>query len=128
MQQDTETVFSSMLDPQSASQIYTNCLIQRMPFHICFDVMHNTTETADNPHTWKLPLAEAIDSTTKQMLKTIAQTDNLPAHAFELATLPRSHNGLGIFTPSCSALLAFVLPFIRAIKYATAGMKLRHKS
>eukprot|EP00957_Ditylum_brightwellii_P108736 8294795-Ditylum_brightwellii.AAC.1 len=62
---------------------------------------------AANPHTWKLPMAETIDSTTKQMLKTIAQTDNLPAHAFELATLPRSHNGLGIFTPSRSALLAF---------------------
>eukprot|EP00957_Ditylum_brightwellii_P143300 10917677-Ditylum_brightwellii.AAC.1 len=64
-------------------------------------------------------MAAAIDTTTKQMLKTTAQTDKLSAHVFELATLPWSYNGLGIFSPSQSALLAFVLPFIRAIEYAT---------
>eukprot|EP00957_Ditylum_brightwellii_P016296 1225648-Ditylum_brightwellii.AAC.1 len=94
MQKDTETVFSTMPDPQISSQIYTNCLIKHMPFHMCFDVMHNAESTVVTPHIWEFPMAAAIDTTTKQILKTIAQTDTLPAHAFELATLTRSYNGL----------------------------------
>eukprot|EP00957_Ditylum_brightwellii_P202971 15332676-Ditylum_brightwellii.AAC.1 len=55
---------------------------------------------------------------------TATQTDKFPSHAYKLATLPRSHNGIGLFTPTKTALLAFVIPFIHAIRYATKGLKL----
>eukprot|EP00957_Ditylum_brightwellii_P101445 7731189-Ditylum_brightwellii.AAC.1 len=71
-------------------------------------------------------MATTVDSLTKSVLKTVAQTDTLPTHAVELAKLPRTHNGLGIFSFSRSASLAFVLPLIRSIQYATTGLHLRH--
>jgi hypothetical protein len=126
MSEDTTSVFSKLPDPQMSTQLYTQCILQRMPFRMCFNVLHNTTGTQQDPFEWNSPTALRINTLTKTVLKTATQTDRLPLHAFELATLPRSHNGMGLFSPTQSAITAFIIPFLLTIRYAVKGLHLCH--
>eukprot|EP00957_Ditylum_brightwellii_P165111 12570935-Ditylum_brightwellii.AAC.1 len=51
----------------------------------------------------------------------------LPDHVYEIATLPVSKNGLGVFDARANAFALFVVPMARAICYATIRIDLGHK-
>eukprot|EP00957_Ditylum_brightwellii_P122517 9342980-Ditylum_brightwellii.AAC.1 len=92
------------------------------------DIMHhwgNDTQPKDVSN-WQSPTATSVSSTTQQVLLTCSQYNYLPAYSYNIATLPQSKNGLGIFCPKASAALAFVVPMMRAICYSVLGVKLQH--
>eukprot|EP00957_Ditylum_brightwellii_P051029 3869396-Ditylum_brightwellii.AAC.1 len=41
IQDDTNTIFSALEDTQMATQLYSTCVLQRLPFHTASDVLHN---------------------------------------------------------------------------------------
>eukprot|EP00957_Ditylum_brightwellii_P193048 14699311-Ditylum_brightwellii.AAC.1 len=68
-----------------------------------------------DPYIWSLPLADSIDTTTQEVLLRCAQYNHLPQYTFFLATLPRSANGLSMFSATTSSTTAFVLPLVQII-------------
>eukprot|EP00957_Ditylum_brightwellii_P021685 1635074-Ditylum_brightwellii.AAC.1 len=47
-----------------------------------------------------------------------ASVEELPAYAFDLATLPENQNGLSIYNPANSAVVSFLIPFIWCLRSA----------
>eukprot|EP00957_Ditylum_brightwellii_P197289 15030831-Ditylum_brightwellii.AAC.1 len=88
-----------------ATQLYSTCVLQRSPFHAASDVLHNIDVNIPlNPFHWKSAMTTSINDTTKAVLQSAAQVDELPAYAFDLATLPAYQNGLGLYNPSISLI------------------------
>eukprot|EP00957_Ditylum_brightwellii_P152335 11597032-Ditylum_brightwellii.AAC.1 len=63
-------------------------------------------------------MAASINDTTKAVMMTAVGVDEIPAYAFDLATLPEHQNGLGLYNPATSSVLSFLIPFIRCLRYA----------
>eukprot|EP00957_Ditylum_brightwellii_P151024 11499962-Ditylum_brightwellii.AAC.1 len=86
------------------------------------NVMTNLTDaTALNPHHWTSWLAQTVRGTTQSVLLTTTDTTALPAWFHELSTLLEFLRGLGLFTPTRSAVTSFLFPIAHAIRYARAG-------
>eukprot|EP00957_Ditylum_brightwellii_P188390 14341710-Ditylum_brightwellii.AAC.1 len=74
------------------------------PFQPAADVLFNVDVTQPlNPFQLSLEMTSSINSTTKAVLMSAADMDELPSYAFDLATLPEHQNGLGIYNPANSA-------------------------
>jgi hypothetical protein len=63
-----------------------------------------------------------IERTTRQFLCDLTTTPVLPNHSWLLATLPVRSGGLGLLAPSSQALLSFIRPLARTIRYSIHGI------
>eukprot|EP00957_Ditylum_brightwellii_P127356 9710995-Ditylum_brightwellii.AAC.2 len=58
----TTTIFATVLDPHMATQLYTESVLQRFPFHMATDVRtFATLEELNNTHDWRSPFADQIE-------------------------------------------------------------------
>jgi hypothetical protein len=63
-----------------------------------------------------------IDKIASQFLSDLTLTPDLPEHSWMLATLPVRNGGLGFIAPSSLALLSFLRPLFRTIKFSITGI------
>eukprot|EP00957_Ditylum_brightwellii_P131270 10012081-Ditylum_brightwellii.AAC.1 len=121
--------YACQLNTQMATQLYSPCVLQCSPFHATDDVLFNVNVMQPlNPFQWSLDMTSSINGTTKAVLMSAARAEELPAYAFNLATLPENQNRLGIYNPANSAVVSFLIPFIRCLCSTLQGIILRHKT
>jgi len=73
-------------------------------------------------------LTDAVMQTTRYIIGHATELDKIPEYALEIACIPESLHGLGITSPERTAIMAFLLPLFRTIRYATKGVTLKHKT
>jgi hypothetical protein len=123
---DTDTMCKTLPDPQTVVQIYKECLVTRVPFQLTADILTHVDPTAlpVNNLEWSSPLTTAVRQTTRDIIGHATQLDTIPEYALEMACIPESLNGLGFTSPERIAVLLFLLPLFRTIRYATVGIPL----
>jgi hypothetical protein len=127
---ETQAMCATLPDPQTVTQIYRECLVARVPFQLTADILTNVDPSAlpENNRDWKSPLTAAVRQTTIDMLGYATGLDKIPEYAMAMACIPESLHGLGITSPEHIAVLSFLLPLFRTIRYATIGVPLQHKT
>eukprot|EP00978_Attheya_sp_CCMP212_P024387 scaffold76486_cov33-Attheya_sp.AAC.7 len=80
----------------------------------------------DNNLEWSSNLTNVARTTTRNIIGHPTQLDAIPEYALELAFMPESLQGLGFLCPDRVAVLSFLMPLFRTIRYATQGAKLKH--
>mmetsp|Transcript_28347 Transcript_28347/g.41175 ORF Transcript_28347/g.41175 Transcript_28347/m.41175 type:complete len:391 (-) Transcript_28347:911-2083(-) len=122
---DTSTIATMISNKQTLGQIYSSCLLARTPFRMLANVAANADPDDDYISSeWPSPTTESIMGTTKKLLCHIMGIQQLPHHAYLLATLPERKSSIGLFEPSCSAIPAFVIAVTQSIWYAHLGINL----
>lgn len=111
------------------AQIYVKCILQCTPYHMTANVL-SATELTDydvvDPFHWKSTLTKCINNMMRDVLAGLAALDGVLEVSIVIATLPKSLNRLGIFSPSHSAVSSFLEPLARFICYAEQGVRLKH--
>jgi hypothetical protein len=125
---DTTNMCNVLPDPQTVTQIYRQCLIARVPFQLTADIL-STVDPLNLPANnleWASPLTAAVRATTRNIIGHATKLDKIPEYAMEIACMPESLHGLGFLCPDRTAVLSFLLPLFRTIRYATQGVPLQH--
>eukprot|EP00957_Ditylum_brightwellii_P090384 6882814-Ditylum_brightwellii.AAC.1 len=116
LHEDSLAISNEIENIQTLGQIYSSCLLACASFRMLLDVATNVSLNVDyTMQQWSLDTLHAIKRTTKTLLCNILQTSSLPSHAYALATLPKSLNGLGFFDLTRYAINCFVVPMAKAI-------------
>eukprot|EP00978_Attheya_sp_CCMP212_P019044 scaffold52878_cov57-Attheya_sp.AAC.1 len=125
---DTTAMCQVLPDPQTVTQIYRECLIARVPFQLTADILSTVdpNDLPDNNLEWSSPLTRAVRATTRNIIGHATNLDEIPEYAMEIACIPESLHGLGFLCPDRTAVLSFLLPLFRTIRYATRGVPLKH--
>eukprot|EP00978_Attheya_sp_CCMP212_P046214 scaffold379391_cov30-Attheya_sp.AAC.1 len=126
----TSTMCVTLPGPQTVTQMYRECLVARVPFQLTADILTNVDpdNLPDNNLQWASPLTDAARQTTRDISGHATALDKIPEYAMELACMPESLHGLGFTYPDRIAVLSFLLPLFRTIRYATTGVPLPHKT
>jgi hypothetical protein len=108
---DTQSMCTTLPDPQTVTQIYRECLVARVPFQLTADIITNVNPKSLplNNRDWKSPLTEAVRQTTIDIIGFATGLDKIPEYALEMASIPESLHGLGITCPERIAVLSFLL-------------------
>jgi hypothetical protein len=127
---DTAKMCKQLPDTQTVTQIYKECLVARVPFQLTADILTNIdpNNLPENNQDWQSPLTDAIRQTTRDIIGHATALDKIPEYALEIACIPESLHGLGITSPDRIAVLSFLLPLFRTIRYATKGVPLPHRT
>jgi hypothetical protein len=125
---DTTSMCHVLPDPQTVTQIYRQCLVVRVPFQLTADILSTVDpdNLPDNNLEWSSPLTKAVRETTRNIIGYATNLDAIPEYAMEIACIPESLHGLGFLCPDRTAVLSFLLPLFRTIRYATQGVPLQH--
>eukprot|EP00957_Ditylum_brightwellii_P104866 7992285-Ditylum_brightwellii.AAC.1 len=113
---DTDKLFSTLPNTQTAVQLFSTCILQCTPFQLMVDVIANATPaSASTPFTWTFPIATTIEEVTNAALITATKSSGLLAWSEDLAKLSESLLGLCVYTQYTAALVAFTISKATAI-------------
>jgi hypothetical protein len=124
IQKQTNTIHSSIHDPQTRYKIFCECTLQKIPHLLLTDVLYNLdTNDSTQPFTsWNGPLVQATNQIVRSFLNNLYNTD-LPNHSLLIAQLDISKGGLGCLDTSARAIPDFVLNFTKTRRNATTGIR-----
>eukprot|EP00978_Attheya_sp_CCMP212_P004205 scaffold9128_cov52-Attheya_sp.AAC.3 len=80
----------------------------------------------DNNLEWASPLTAAVRATTRNIIGHATNLEAIPEYAMEIDCMPESLHSLGFLCPDRTAVMSFLLPLFRTIRYATQGVPLQH--
>jgi hypothetical protein len=89
---------TAITDPHTKLQLFSQCLIQKIPHLLGYDVLYHY-DTEDPPPdwtNWNGPLTEATNHIIARFLSNIIGVPVLPHHALLIAQLSLNAGSLGI--------------------------------
>jgi hypothetical protein len=107
--------------PASRLRLFLTCIQHQVPSRLFADscLPASTLSLTTGAQS---PFITEIERTTRQFLCDLTTTPVLPNHSWLLATLPVRSGGLGLLAPSSLALLSFIRPLVRTIRYCIHGI------
>lgn len=128
---DAISVTTKLPDLHTAAQTYTKCIPQCAPYQMTADVLLAAATTdydTVDAFNRQSRFAKNINTTTTDVLSALAALDGVTNASVTIAMLPESLKGLGIYSPTRSAVSSFLVLLARSIRYAERGIRLGLKT
>jgi hypothetical protein len=111
-----------------AVSLVSLCAQAQIPFRLFADAcLPSTTHAIAGSSS---PFILRLQGSIRSFLATLAHSSEaaFPDYAWDLATLPIKHGGLGVQDPASFSLLAFISPILRSLQYIHRGFQPSHRS
>jgi hypothetical protein len=113
---------TAITDPHTKLQLFSQCLIQKIPHLLGCDVLYHYNTDDPPPQDWTIwngPLTAATNHIITRFLFNVIGVPILPHHALLIAQLSLNAGGLGILDPWTRAIPDFMLTFSTSTQHAT---------
>ena len=115
-----------MHDTQTALTLFRLCAQPSLDHLLAADVLcHCSSTSTPSLFNWHSSFSSTITTANHAFLAALTQQPlPLPPISVALAFHPASLGGLGLRGPAGYALISYLIPLIRSIRYATSGIPL----
>ena len=130
VQSEATLLAANIPDLQSRLRIFHQCTINKLPFLLGMEVLHNLPlddqqfDPADWVD-WVGPLTAGIDDQLRRFLGTLLgiPAETVPDHALQICRISLRDGGLGMIDPGTRAIIDFVTSMSKAAHSATQGFR-----
>lgn len=130
-ERDATNIATHLPHPHTAAQLYAQCILEWVLYRMMADVLYAAPDIdydSVDLFDWRSTLVTRVDEFTRDFLVGLANLDGVTDASVAVTTLPESLNGLGVSSPSRSAVSSFLVPLARSIHYAERRIRLGHKT
>jgi Reverse transcriptase (RNA-dependent DNA polymerase) len=112
---------SQNLALRSRLRLFLLCAQAQIPFRLFADACLPSTTLALSGSS--SPFISRLQGSIQRFLATLVHSSEpaFPDYAWDLATLPIKHGGLGVQDPASFSLVAFIRPILRSLQYIHRG-------